>query len=558
MSIINDKVYLLSSNNLSVLYNTQTQKGIDVPEKLRGELYNYISISQLNDEAISEELISFLNKNSIFREISSSNIIESPKYDLSTVLFISSRESLYKTYPEHLKLMEVNELIRDIFIVDDSVISRQKDIENLVHSTKKANRMDTYHIHKGIRKELSQILQENSSASNEVINFLLYGLPEFQFKAGAVRNTALLLTPDKQVLSLDDDEYPFWIRKDNSECLISSLPPVYTITTQKKIANTADLEHLNLIKSISQYSSITGDKLEINLNPDDSLLLDQKKHFTVPVSIFGCAGDSGMATSYPFLFLEDKERKIIENKKTYISLMNSRYNTRFVDVNTFTTYPLVTTGCYTYDHNNFLPPFLPVDSGEGALWGKLIKIIKPNSLFHHIPAAVLNNPPEKREGFKHNYLSGERRPSKFIEHILEMISPSISGLTPETRLIQTGRALLNYAELETTAFEDFIRGVHWYITDQTRRRISTLLEKYNYSPRHWAKDMEKLEKELINNTISAINSSIYFYDHYNNAIPLPLFQKLLRLYGELLTKWPEIITTADIINEAILEKSRIQ
>ncbi len=104
-----------------------------------------------------------------------------------------------------------------------------------------------------------------------------------------------------------------------------------------------------------------------------------------------------MAVPSDLLLLEDaSRRRLLRRPRKMLALLRSRQVLRCSPAWAVTDNAWFMATVAAFDGTGFLPPFVPVDRNQDALFGMLLRMASPSDLIGHVPVAVAHEPDERR------------------------------------------------------------------------------------------------------------------------------------------------------------------
>jgi hypothetical protein len=201
-------------------------------------------------------------------------------------------------------------------------------------------------------------------------------------------------------------------------------------------------------------------------------------------------------------------------------------------------------GC---DNRNLLPPFLPVKRGEDVLFGLTMWKCFENSVFGHLPWALLHAPVEPRKfwpGELFRSASGSDM-AKLLIDCLQSFDGGANQRDGSEQLRALGQHLMTLGSLNLPEFAEFTRLQAKHTNSVFIALMEEYLQKYGESAAFWAADVKKY-RDLV---CQALMRPDYW-------IPLDLVsgrgleetqalaQRLVYKFGQLLYWWPDMVEAA--------------
>src|SRR5262249_35731251 len=117
----------------------------------------------------------------------------------------------------------------------------------------------------------------------------------------------------------------------------------------------------------------------------------------IRVTVNGLLGDCGFKNPTDFLTLRGASfERLTRQESEYRVLRTSRECLRVVDRVTVSDFPPSHSTFLGLDNRQVLPPFLPEGRGQDALFGYVLLLCSPDTLYARLPWALLHDPVEVR------------------------------------------------------------------------------------------------------------------------------------------------------------------
>jgi len=227
--------------------------------------------------------------------------------------------------------------------------------------------------------------------------------------AGANRNLLLLLTAGERLLMMDDDVVcETWASEDSHEGLAvmghhGELIRTTFAETRAAAFAAAPRAPIDLLGA---HEALLGRALQ-DLIADSRQPVDETwacAHMrravagatahTVRVTMTGVAGDAGTYCPHRLLLASDPLRaQLCATGDTFAAAMNSREVVRSARARVLTHHPGCMTMCAGVDNERLLPPFLPRGRNEDGVFGAMLSMAAPETLFGHLPVGIFHDSP---------------------------------------------------------------------------------------------------------------------------------------------------------------------
>jgi hypothetical protein len=388
------------------------------------------------------------------------------------------------------------------------------------------------------RGRFAEVLARESAVPIDVVRFGLLGDDRCSLTTGANRNSLLLDTLDRLVLSVDDD-------------------------TRCRIADAPDSE--------AHLEAFTGyDPTELWFFPDHRSALDavafvdadilgcheamlgkrvaDDSGVGVAITLQGIVGDSGMSSPRYYLGLQGASRaRLIASPDAYRSAFHSREVVRSVRRPTIADSPFCMTTCVGFDHRVMLPPFFPVQRNADGIFGLTLHRCGNGCRTGFLPSLVVHEPHPPRR-FARDALWSETASSRTADVVMACLlaHDRASATQPAaTRLVRLGRFFQELGALTLADFEARVRSFQQFRTMAFITLLESQLRMHDSMPTFWAEDVRRMI-ELLWRATSA-DASIVPHDLLDvgdAGAARRLSQELVGRFGELLAAWPTIVDAA--------------
>jgi hypothetical protein len=266
----------------------------------------------------------------------------------------------------------------------------------------------------------------------------------------------------------------------------------------------------------------------------------------VSVTSTGMLGDAGSASPPAIRLLDAESRQRLLGSETgYRTLARSRQLQRGVIRRTISSNPyLMMTGA-AIDNRAILPPFFPVLRGEDTIFGFMLGACVDGASIGHLPLTLVHSPGELREVEPDALAAFARHPSSF-ELVIACIQSfsALPGTSPAERLRALGRQLGAIASLAPADFEEFLRLWVWRMKALAMERLTHDLETSSGASSSWTQDVRRYLEGL--RTSFAGDGYLVPSDLRTRfgADALPVMQRLIARFGDLLQSWPAMLDAA--------------
>lgn len=416
------------------------------------------------------------------------------------------------------------------------------------------------------REQRTLLIEKLASAgfSRDVVEFALFGLHPTIPTYGASRNSVLLATSGEMVFNADDDTVcqpvlPRTAREEirlGSEFRIQELRAFENRTTLLDSIQPINSDFLGAHESLlglsprrimATYEKKFGMGAVSTAWMNGTMMAQvQEEDSRVRLTLNGLYGDSGMTDAETFLFLEGDNRKIVvESESEFMRAMKSREITKFSNSTVLSPAGQIMTTFFGLDNRTLNPPFFPMFRNEDDLFGNLIGAGVSGSLMAHLPEMLLHNPESNRSyhDLNHAALSFIPYPNELITFILDERGLKKVKGPASTQMRWSGSILVEIATMDRTAFVALLTKVQSHLLAQSLINYEGVLSRNNRRPPYWA----KMVRQLIDSHYASLKNKASLlvppelHNLYGGDRAIEELKRSIRLYGQLLQQWPDMI-----------------
>jgi hypothetical protein len=447
-----------------------------------------------------------------------------------------------------------------VLVIDDSTSdSMQAANAAVVAGQGKSSILRIRYMNRHSRDSFAEELSRSAGVDRDLVDFGIQKSNAFPNSAGAARNTILLQSVGRCLLSLEDDIL----------CRIALTPGA---TDSVQFADqTVGRWFLASAEEGNEVQFVPGNLLELH---EKALRIDAS-NFTLdhaaatisnstPIDLWrrlgvgrtrviasqmGLIGDCGIEDPMIF-YLQEPEGwlNLTRNEATYRFGIRSRLG--LSGSNKFIITPRIHSqaGCLGLDNRTGLPPFFPVMRGEDVVLGLLLRLCEPDGLFGLIPRAILHHPETAREFHPDAALNRAGRFS--LTETINLLITGAGGVWGNTcmeRLASLGRSL---AEMIRSAEDRELREhLHRVIDPVLKRWLQKLVQRLEEPrPGPWTADMRRIHDQLL----SGLN-------HFDPLTPFDLhvlpgdeqtpcrLREVVARFADFLQAWPTLMHHAPAV-----------
>lgn len=451
-----------------------------------------------------------------------------------------------------------------IHIVDDSDEGKQNSQhDQALEELCSRYRANIRWVDRSYRQQFAETIANAGDIPAEVTNFALLGDTCCDFRAGASRNTLLLLAAGEPSIQVDDDMV----------CRIMPLPDMDTACmalssetecneywfrkngdTIKEQEWQEETDFLSLHETLlgKHPAALFKDHKKVNIDHLGGALLENlgQPEARIAVTYSGVFGDSGMYWHWPRLLLEgDSFRRLVEDASTYTDSMRTRQMLRGAVQPTIGDNPFCMAGNIGLDTRRLLPPFMPVQRNEDGIFGQLLYLCFKQACRGYLPYAILHDPPVRSSHASpsHTLSVGPLRTNDILGAVLWSQSQWPFGPDPSHNISVLGQYLFDLSQCSIHHFKIKLREICWGVTRTRINHFRQHIEKRVDVPDYWQSDARKVIsnfQELMLDEDLCVPCDL----PGNASERLKVFQELLGKFGQLLMYWPDIWKAATEIN----------
>jgi hypothetical protein len=388
----------------------------------------------------------------------------------------------------------------------------------------------------------------------DIARFTLIGeFVEGLFTAGSARNTVLLDTVGRRIISSDDDIVCQIVRHPESANRLEfanhdSPRDAWFFEDREELRANLRWEEFDFL---AEHEKLLGKRpaqisLETNWNGIDldkackhllaALRLDSGR---IVATMSGLAGDSGAACAYYFLLSPGALDKISKNESVFRTAFRTREVLWVVRSHTLTHCWLCQGACLGLANDELLPPFCPVGRNEDGVFGALNGLVQ-DCFMGYVPLAVLH---DAEAGRKCDRSAPFRISSLIISLISNISYPQSRDVRKVLRAV--GAELVYIATLGDRDISDLIFDAVSRSEARTLRVLDSYVKRLPECPAY-------LEQEILVNRQSTLSNLM----KARQFVPLELEQSLgtreawdrtidlIRQVGRMLYCWPDMVDAA--------------
>jgi hypothetical protein len=384
------------------------------------------------------------------------------------------------------------------------------------------------------------------------------------------------MTPGENFLSVDDDtEMSFAagnqfqrgsaVEERVKESTLESFMQVWVYRDRQSLQGSVEFSQIDFVGA---HESILGMKVggfcpsvgEGSLGVDD-IVVAPSDDGRVALTFSGLVGDCGWGSPSRYLFLSRESlERLTRSDDVYLDGITSRELVQLATAVTLSRRAddLMTTA-FGADNRFMLPPFFPVGRGEDLLFGHVLQKTQHDVWFGHLPHAIFHGPVGRRR-----FARGEIIRSAATTDLSSLICAMVARLPISASdfsgsLRELGRSLSNICAMSMGLFHDYIRECRTRLTQNSLDLLEDRLRSAGQEAPSYLADMEIYIERLRGGDKregAGIPVEILFGREIDDA--LRWTRKVIAMYGQLLSSWPDIVEVASSCSNRVLEESRVK
>lgn len=427
------------------------------------------------------------------------------------------------------------------------------------------------------REEVSRFAQQlirSGGFPAATVNFCLLGTEGLPMRSelvgglsdfGANRNAILLHSVGDLVLSVDDDTLCRVVRvpKSGDGLTFSSKPDPseFWFFPSREVAlrsvSFADQDALALHERLlGKRLGTCISALRAGSGPD---LGQASPSFVrrlgsevggVAVTCAGIVGDSGISSPLGYLLLDGSSwQRLTRSEEEYGTALTERQVLRGVTETTISDSALCMGGCLGLDNRALLPPFMPVQRSEDAIFGRTLRMCFREGYLGFVPWCALHDPPVRRvfsydDMWRH---AGRARTADMLLLLVSSFSQPLGHSSDVERLRALGTHLSDLGSADPGEFGELVRAGLWR---QVSRRLSALQSRLSApaeerKARFWADDVRKyMEAARAGSVANQFAVPCDIPSGADAPGARAVFQELVLAFGQLVREWPDLVQVA--------------
>lgn len=456
----------------------------------------------------------------------------------------------------------------DFVVVDDSPDADIRDqYRRLLHALQAQYQVPIFYAGSEEKRRFAEQLRQSGHVPQEVIDFAFFDAEQCGAGAGANRNALLLHTVGEMVLSVDDDtvchmavapqraeglrltsgvdpaEFWFFLDRDTTLQSVTRMDTDILALHEQLLGKAVD----SLLSRLGSTAALDTSQLDTSLL---HRLLTQKSR--VCATFNGSFGDCGWGSPFGYwgapmgsLLLDAASHaRLVQTEADYRQGCTSREILRTVRQPTLSDATFCMSHFMGLDNRSGLPPFLPVRRGQDMIFGLTTWRCWPDSVFGHLPWALLHAPVEARR-----FWPGELFRSASGSDVAKLLIACMQSCDfgpgqreGYARLQALGRHLMDIGGMPLHDFEVFVHMHTWQSNSTFIALMEEHLHVHRESPTYWATDVRKY--------ITMLRQALMHKDYW---VPLDLVdgknldatkqlaQRIVYRFGQLLFWWPALV-----------------
>jgi hypothetical protein len=404
-------------------------------------------------------------------------------------------------------------------------------------------------------REYATLLSKHANLPEELVLFACFGDSQYPVNTGANRNMLLLGTAGEMLLQADDDTVcqilpgpeareglqltsefscmEYWFPQSGDQSAPSGWAHVDICAVHEELIGRTLSECIKDFGPAEFKSSRWSDTQSL----PESLMRRR-----VLATSLGVNGDSPIPTNLFLLQSDGAQReRLISSESAYRHTLESGQLKRAVRERTISDTGLVSGASFAVDNRMLLPPFSPVQQCEDSVFTALLNACF-NECVGFLPWMVRHRRPARHIWSQEitlkrtHLLSGE-----LFWLIIDRLATELTATTPQTRLAQLGKLLIDWSATPAPKFQEMLRGLIVFKSSQNIAVLNRLLQTHRETPEFWAADL-KLYRSWIHKAIRdpELDVTDDLIDAFGTSEARVLIQRMVCKFGQLLEIWPEL------------------
>ncbi len=396
------------------------------------------------------------------------------------------------------------------------------------------------------KREFARALESRAGVSAETIEFALFDPLGIGYTPGANTNAVLLDTCGKRILHADDDTvFRFAALPEAIPGLGLSSAADPTQVRFESDVGPGDADILAIHESLLGYSVADclrhyGGEADCGETDPEFLPVLEAAGAGVAATMAGVCGDSGLGSPWFLLWLTGRSRELaLQSEERYQEALGTREILRVAGRPILSSSAFLMSMHVGLDNRLALPPFLPVLRNGDGLFGQLLKSCRPLGLTAFLPLAVAHQPAEARASGSAIPVRVRMRGADLLIALLRYILRAEAGSSWEREIRFLGEQLAGVAGLPGPEFQTLSRHAWAESLSSHILSLEQLLELHGGQPDYWAADVEAWIRAAQES--ARAEGPLAPEDLAQRGPPgeaAALWQRMVRLFGELLLAWP--------------------
>jgi glycosyltransferase involved in cell wall biosynthesis len=414
------------------------------------------------------------------------------------------------------------------------------------------------------RRQYCRLVAGAAAVREEIVHLALLPSEQTSATSASAMNVMLLETIGRSVMVVDD----------HSRCIPARVPTqheVLLLTAQKPPARTVayrdesslhgdlDREVVDLLACHERYlgrpyhaCAAGHSAVDVDLSAAHFLTTNGSRQPHVLATLSSAYGKVfGQDPKLPLFARDDMDPALIADPAAYRTLFGGACGYQGVAHTTIarsTLFHLAATAIWN-QRWTLLPPFLPFLKDPERAFGWLVATTEVQARFAYLPVAVaLTSDRPPTEGDPEVWETAGRLDfQSLFGACLSIFRKPLGVDQPEDLLMELGRHVTSLASL---SMEDLLSQIEVTISRWTIRELAVLeraLDVHEGRPEHWAADVRRYQRTL-ENRLGGAQPSPDDVNHSEETAQRA--RRQLRLCGELLQSWPEIVRAAIELKDA--------
>jgi hypothetical protein len=274
----------------------------------------------------------------------------------------------------------------------------------------------------------------------------------------------------------------------------------------------------------------------------------------VVCTLTGAAGDSGTGSMWHYLLLADPSRaRLLGTEAGYRHAFTGRRVVRVSPRAAISEGGFCMSMSLGLDTRGMFPPFIPAQRNSDGVFGVMLRATRRDAFSGFVPWVIEHAPAQQRASpFEAFFASLGRADCNDLVCALigasrveaHRTDPAATD-TSTKNLVALGEALERWGSLPLADFEEIVRMEAIRARSAHLVALDDALARHGRAPAFWARDVDRAAAAVRSALARpSVGYPADLVEAFGEDHARPLFQRLLRRYGELCRTWPALYEAA--------------